>query len=79
MTVRVVAADAAFAAGRVLEEERTALLGMAGMQLSLIQLPSEAAHVGRPVRVMAGAALHLAFRERHVRHTLDLGRLRSVT
>jgi hypothetical protein len=77
--MRVVAARAVLASRRVLPYERSALLGVAaGAQLVERIAGLEHAHVVRPVRRVAGGAVHLAFAHRHVPRLLDLHRLLLV-
>ena len=79
--VRVVAGGSILAHRRVLEEHRSAHLRMTARA----QLANRAARLqildvaDRAVRVMAGAARHLALAHRHMRHgALGLGHLQAM-
>ena len=64
--VRIVAIEAVFAHGRMLEEERTALFRMALDALVVDRIRGDEARRLGPVRVVAAGALHLLFPQRMV-------------
>src|SRR5687767_7137409 len=73
--VRIVAAGAVLASGRVLPQEGTALLGVAtGTALVDGVANLEHADVGGPMRVVAAGTVHLSFAHRHVTRPFDLHR-----
>src|SRR5262245_23966512 len=79
-SMRIVACTAGFPAGGVLEEEGTALLGVTADAGLVHPHPhAQLLDVGRPVRVVARGAVHLALAHRHVCRALQLHRLRAMT
>src|SRR3954471_21787648 len=81
-SVRVVTGDAALAGHLVIPQERTALLGVAGRARFVDGVAfTQHLHVLRPVRIVAGRALHLVTvqaPDRHVRRALHLVHLGPV-
>src|SRR5687767_4775134 len=78
--VRVVTGHAAVTAGRVLPEERAALIGVArGAGLANGVALAQQPHVGRAVHVVARGALEFALAHRHVARSIQLGELVAMT
>ena len=78
--VRIVACRTSVTAGRVLPQIWSALVGVTGRaQLGDRITLAQQLHVGRPVHVVTGRALHLAFAHGHVTGPIELGDLVPMT
>ena len=77
--VRRVAVEAVLANGCMLEQERTALLGMALIARLVDRIRLEQRTGQGAMRIMAIVAAHLPFGQRHVRAAIELQADVSVT
>src|SRR5688572_11695625 len=78
-TMRLVTGDATLANGCVFPQERSPLLGVAGVANVVDGIGVQQGSGRRAVRVVAVDAGHLAFGQRHVRTPAELGTLLLVT